>query len=57
MMGRKVATLVDGVRSGGPHTVSWNGRADGGQDLASGVYLLRMQASGQTFTQRVTVVR
>jgi hypothetical protein len=57
MMGRKVATLVDGVRSGGSHTVSWNGRADGGQDLASGVYLLRMQADDRSETRRITIVR
>jgi len=57
MMGRKVATLVDGVRSSGPHTVSWNGRADGGQDLASGVYLLRMQADDRSETRRITIVR
>ncbi len=57
MMGRKVATLVDGVRSGGSHTVSWNGQADGGQDLASGVYLMRMQADDRSETQRVTIVR
>jgi len=57
MMGRKVATLVDGVRSGGPHSVSWNGQSDGGQSLASGVYLLRMQADGQSETQRLTIVR
>jgi len=45
------------VRSSGPHTVSWNGRADGGQDLASGVYLLRMQADDRSETRRITIVR
>jgi hypothetical protein len=57
MMGRKVATLVDGVRSAGPHSVSWNGQSDDSQDLASGVYLMRMQTDGQSFTQRITIVR
>lgn len=57
MMGRKVATLVDGVRSSGTHTVGWNGQSDNGQNLASGVYLLRMQANGQSSTQRLTIVR
>ena len=57
MMGRKVATLVDGVRSAGPHAVGWNGRSDSGQDLASGVYLLRMKADQQSETRRMTIIR
>lgn len=57
MMGRKVATFVDGARSAGTHTVTWNGQSDGGQDLASGVYLMRMQADGQSSTRRMTIVR
>lgn len=57
MMGRKVATLVDGVRSAGPHAVGWNGQSDSGQDLASGVYLLRMRAEGKTMNKRMTIIR
>ena len=57
MMGRKVATLVDGVRSSGPHAVGWNGQSDSGQDLASGVYLLRMRAEGKTMNKRMTIIR
>jgi hypothetical protein len=57
MMGRKVATLVDGVRSAGPHAVGWNGRSDSGQDLASGVDLLRMRADQQSETRRMTIIR
>ena len=57
MMGRKVATLVDGVRSAGPHAVGWNGQSDSGQDLASGVYLLRMRAEGKSETKRMTIIR
>jgi hypothetical protein len=40
LMGRDVATLVDGDISAGAHTISW----DAG-DLPSGVYLYRMEAS------------
>jgi hypothetical protein len=57
MMGRKVATLVDGVRSSGPHAVGWNGQSDSGQNLASGVYLLRMRAEGKSETKRMTIIR
>ncbi|MEF8866386.1 MAG: T9SS type A sorting domain-containing protein [Salinibacter sp.] len=57
MMGRKVATLVDGVKGVGTHTLRWNGESDRGQALSSGVYLLRMRADGQSETRRMTIVR
>lgn len=57
VMGRQVATLVDGTQPSGLHTVNWDGRSDGGQRLASGVYLLRLKAANQTLTRRISVVR
>lgn len=57
VMGRKVATLVEGSRVAGVHRVTWDGRSNGGQALASGVYLVRLQAGTETATQRLTIVR
>ena len=57
MMGRKVATLVDGPRSTGTHRVRWGGESERGETLASGVYLLRMQTGDQSETRRMTIVR
>lgn len=57
VMGQKVATLVDGNRSPGEHTVGWSGRSDRGQPLASGVYVMRLQAGQWVDTQRLTIVR
>jgi glucose/arabinose dehydrogenase len=48
--GQVVARLVEGPRPSGRHTVSWDGRADYGQELASGVYLLRLAADTWTGT-------
>ena len=39
LIGRKIATLVDGKRGGGDHEVVWEAK-----DLPSGIYLLRMEA-------------
>ena len=39
VMGRKVATLLRGVRAPGVYTVSWDAKG-----LPSGVYFCRMQA-------------
>lgn len=52
MLGRRVATLVDDVLSGGSHTFEWNTGSN-----ASGVYLIRLESGSQVETHRVTVVR
>ena len=57
MMGRRVATLVDGPARAGTHQIPWAGRTRDGQALASGVYLLRLTAGDQAFTERMTLVR
>ncbi len=52
MMGRRIATLVDEVRSAGSYSV----RFDAGT-LPSGVYIVRLEGSEQIQTQRMTLVR
>ena len=42
ILGRRVQTLVDGVRPAGHHTVLWDGRDGDDSDLGSGVYLCEM---------------
>ena len=46
--GRLVRTLLDEQRAAGAHTVIWNGRDQQGAAAASGMYLYRLQAGGQT---------
>lgn len=55
--GRRVATLVDGERSSGVHSVSWNGMDDHGARLPSGLYLLRLETSDGVATSRVSMIR
>jgi flagellar hook assembly protein FlgD len=57
VLGRKVATLVDRELSSGAHTITWHGETDGGSQLSSGLYLVRLQAGQEVRTQRVTLVR
>ena len=42
--GRLVRTLVDGYEPSGTRTVTWDGRNDEGQPMASGIYFSRMTA-------------
>jgi hypothetical protein len=52
MLGRRVRTLADGPATAGRHSL----RLDGTR-LASGVYLVRVSASGHTLTHRITLVK
>ena len=52
MLGRRVLTLVDGEQPSGVHEITME--PDG---LASGVYLLRLQAADAVETRRLAIVR
>ena len=55
--GRLVRTLEHGLLPGGPHILHWDGRLDRGGDAVSGVYWIRVAASGITKRQKIVVVR
>jgi hypothetical protein len=55
--GRRVRTLVVGVFEPGEHTAQWDGRDGVGRPTASGLYFVRLEADGRTFTRRLAVVR
>ena len=52
--GRRVATLLDGVRPAGSHTVSWDGTDDAGRPLARGIYFVRLAVPGHVEARKVT---
>jgi hypothetical protein len=55
--GRRVATLVQGVRSRGDYVVSWNRAGDDGRPAAAGVYFARLEALGARRTAKLAVTR
>jgi len=55
--GRLVRTLVSGLSDGQPATVVWDGSSAGGENVASGVYLVRLAAGGRSETAKVAVLR
>lgn len=55
--GRLVRTLVSGFVPAGEHQVVWDGRDSSGRRAASGVYLYRLSAGGQTETRRMVLVK
>ncbi len=52
LLGRSVAILSNGNQPAGTHTLQWNASR-----LGSGMYLIRMQAGGRQFVQKVTLLK
>jgi hypothetical protein len=55
--GRQVRALVDGEQSGIDHSVTWDGRNDSGQPVASGIYYCRFRAGASDATLRLAISR
>ena len=56
-LGQQVRTLVNRHTTAGHHTVTWNGRDDRGNAVASGVYLYRLVTGDKVMVKRMTLVR
>jgi hypothetical protein len=57
LLGRTIATLLDGPRDAGSYTISWSGRDDSGASVPSGVYFVRMNTGSFTATQKLMLIR
>jgi hypothetical protein len=55
--GRLVRSLLDGFEAQGYRRAIWDGRDNSGARAASGVYIVRLEAGGQTFTQSLRLLR
>lgn len=55
LRGRVVRRLLRGELGPGPHAVPWSGDSDSGRPLASGTYLVRVEADGQAAGTRITL--
>lgn len=55
--GQKVRTLVNSQKEAGSYRVCWNGKDDGGEPVASGVYIYRIQAGDFAHSRRMLLLR
>gem|GEM_PF-1621179 len=55
--GRLVRTLVNKKDNPGEHTVTWDGRDEGGVQVGSGVYLARLQAGKDMQTRKIVLLK
>jgi hypothetical protein len=55
--GRLVRTLINGFETAGWKTITWYGRNDRGQSVATGVYFYRMTAPGFEKTHKMVLMK
>ncbi|HEY6866518.1 MAG TPA: FlgD immunoglobulin-like domain containing protein, partial [Candidatus Eisenbacteria bacterium] len=55
--GRRVRELAGGVREAGMYHVSWDGRDEGRNAVAPGVYYAHLRAGGREFTRTLVLLR
>jgi hypothetical protein len=57
LVGQKVAVLAAGEYLPGAYELHWDGHSNAGDELATGVYLYRLQAGSQVQTRRLLLLR
>ena len=55
--GRHVARLINRIQPAGSHTVIWNGFNDRGKQVASGLYIYRLQCRNYIETRKMLLIR
>ena len=55
--GQKVRTLVNAFEAAGYKTVTWNGANQSGENVASGLYFLRLETASGTAVKRATLLK
>ncbi len=57
MMGRRVATLINGSLDAGRYEAVWNARSDSGSMVASGVYIYRLRAGSFESVKQMVLMK
>ena len=55
--GALVRVLEDDTRQAGSHAVTWDGTNEAGQEVATGVYVVRLEAAGLSEVRKVLLVK
>ena len=56
LLGQRLVTLVDGVRSAGVHMAQWDATDAAGRAVGAGVYIYRLSSNDQTQSRRMVLV-
>jgi serine protease len=52
-----VKSLFDGRRTAGVYSVEWAGRSQSGDDVASGIYFIRLEVGKEHLSQKMVYIR
>ena len=55
--GKKIADLVDNFQNSGTYEVTWNGKNNAGEQVASGVYFYRLQTEKFSDTKKLLLMK
>ncbi len=55
--GQKIGTLVDGYKAPGSHQVTWNGKNENGEKMATGFYFYRIQSGDFIDSKKMLLLR
>ena len=57
ILGQKVATLVDGEKQAGTHSIYWDGRDKSGSEVASGIYFYQLKAGEHKQLEKMLLIK
>lgn len=57
MLGQEVKTLVSEVKNAGTYNLTWNGTDNSGSSIASGVYIVRIQANDFVMSRKMVLLK
>jgi hypothetical protein len=57
ILGERVKTLADQTLKAGHQTIEWDGKDDSGEEVASGIYLYRLQTKDFTQTKKMVLIK
>ncbi|UCC78235.1 MAG: T9SS type A sorting domain-containing protein [Candidatus Zixiibacteriota bacterium] len=57
LLGQRVKSLLDAEKSAGVYRIEWDGRDDDGRDVASGIYLYRLESPSGDITRKMVLIR
>ncbi|MFQ5865299.1 MAG: amidohydrolase family protein [bacterium] len=57
ILGQKIATLVNEVQPAGVYSVAWHGMDDRGRNVASGIYLHKLETGGFVKVKKMLLLR
>ena len=56
-LGQEIRTLVNGAQPAGIHSMVWDGRDVSGRQVATGVYIYRLEAGANVATRNMVFTK